>query len=72
MESELSMENLKYTGPFEAGESYIISCEDLFYEFGVYAVWPKDVKVVYINGGETTFENSLYCYKDGFYSKGLK
>jgi hypothetical protein len=45
MESELSMENLKYTGPFEAGESYIISCEDLFYEFGVYAVWPKDVKL---------------------------
>lgn len=72
MASELSMETLKYTGPFEAGESYTISWEDLFYESGVYAVWPKDVKVVYMNGGETTFENSLYCYMDGFYSKGLK
>ncbi|MBQ5990414.1 MAG: zinc ribbon domain-containing protein [Oscillospiraceae bacterium] len=72
MGTEVEKQTLQITGPIEAGETYSAAWDHLFYEPGVYAVWPKDVKVVYIKGGEATFENEIYCYKKGFYTKGLK
>jgi len=64
---------LKYTGPLKSGEGTSIRFDGTGYmPFDTSAVFPKSIKVVFLDDSEISFENDLYCASDDFCGKKFK
>ena len=65
--------SLKYTGPLKSGEETSIHFDVTWYmPSNTSAVFPKSIKVVFLDDSETSFENDLYCASDDFCGEKLK